>query len=243
MPGKFAVYRTGAPNRFRSSAPIKNIYQKNSSIVGRVFLARPRYGAVTEIQCEIQRRSLTVLPPISLATVSKALKGLEEDLIVSRDDAGISVVQPDKLLEKLAASFAMEKRRASFRAKVAAGKQLFELLLRSADELNVPIVATGTASVTEYAVMQRGPVLSLYCPEPELILKRVSGSSADRFPNVEIFQANEPFLYFDARAERGFRWASPVQVYLELMAGDKRDRETAEQVRDFILNNVRSRLE
>ena len=84
VPGKFAVYRTGAPNRFRSSAPIKNIYQKNSSIVGRVFLARPRYPAVTEIQSEIRRRSFSIRPPLSLATVSKVLKGLEEDLIVSR---------------------------------------------------------------------------------------------------------------------------------------------------------------
>jgi hypothetical protein len=29
-----------------------------------------------------------------------------------------------------------------------------------------------------------------------------------------------------------------VQVYLELMAGDKRDRETAEQLKTLILNDV-----
>ena len=243
-PGKFSVYRTGAPNRFRTSAPIKNIYQKNSSIVGRVFLARPRYGAVTEIRSEIQRRSGPVWPPISLATVSKALKGLEDDLIVSRGDAGISLVQPDKLLDKLAANFSRAKDRPPFRAKVPAeGKELFELLLRAADELKAPIVTTGNGSVSQYAVMQRGPVLPVYCPEPETLFKRLGGTATDRFPNVEIIEANEPFLYFDAREDRGFRWASPVQVYLELMAGDKRDRETAEQVREFILKDVRRQLE
>jgi len=243
-PGKFSVYRTGAPNRFRTSAPIKNIYQKNSSIVGRVFLARSRYGGVTEIRSEIQRRSGPVWPPISLATVSKALKGLEDDLIVSRGDAGISLVQPDKLLDKLAANFSRAKDRPPFRAKVPAeGKELFELLLRTADELKAPIVATGNGSATQYAVMQRGPILSVYCPEPETLFKRLGGTATDRFPNVEIIEANEPFLYFDAREDRGFRWASPVQVYLELMAGDKRDRETAEQVREFILKDVRRQLE
>jgi hypothetical protein len=35
-------------------------------------------------------------------------------------------------------------------------------------------------------------------------------------------------VYFDARQEKDFWWASPVQVYLELMAGDKRDQETAD---------------
>jgi len=47
-------------------------------------------------------------------------------------------------------------------------------------------------------------------------------------------------VYFDARQEEDFRWASPVQVYLELMAGDKRDRDTAEQVKSFLLKNVGS---
>lgn len=244
VPGKFSIYRTGAPNRFRTSAPIKNIYRKNSSIVGRVFLARPRYGAVTEIQSEIKRRSLPLWPPISLATVSKALNGLEDDLIVSRGDAGISLVQPDKLLEKLAANFPREKDRASIRAKIAVeGDQLFETLTKSAEALNLPVVATGTASVTQYAVMQRGAVLLVYCTEPETLLKRVGGGATDRFPNIEILEAKDPLFYFDARAQGDFRWASPVQVYLELMAGDKRDRETAEQVRDSILRNVRSQLE
>jgi len=32
----------------------------------------------------------------------------------------------------------------------------------------------------------------------------------------------------DGRQEGNYWWASPVQVYLELMAGDKRDQETAE---------------
>jgi hypothetical protein len=32
-------------------------------------------------------------------------------------------------------------------------------------------------------------------------------------------------------------WASPIQVYLELMTGDKRDRETAGQVKEVILKS------
>jgi len=42
-------------------------------------------------------------------------------------------------------------------------------------------------------------------------------------------------VYFDARQEDNFWWASPVQVYLELMAGDKRDQESAEQLITLIL--------
>ncbi len=59
-PGVLAVFRSGAKNRFSSSAPITSIYRKNSSRVGRVFLARSSYDAVQEIHAEINRRNLLV---------------------------------------------------------------------------------------------------------------------------------------------------------------------------------------
>jgi hypothetical protein len=51
-------------------------------------------------------------------------------------------------------------------------------------------------------------------------------------------ETEDETVYFDARKEGNFWWASPVQVYLELMAGDKRDRETAEQVKSFLLKHL-----
>jgi hypothetical protein len=86
--------------------------------------------------------------------------------------------------------------------------------------------------------MQRGDVLSVYCPRLEILLERLPGSRLDRFPNLELVETEDETAYFDARKDGNFWWASPVQVYLELMAGDKRDRETAEQVKSFILANL-----
>ena len=45
-------------------------------------------------------------------------------------------------------------------------------------------------------------------------------------------------VHFDARQGDEFWWASAVQAYLELMSGDKRDKDTAEQVRSMILLTV-----
>ncbi|MCP5053362.1 MAG: winged helix-turn-helix domain-containing protein, partial [bacterium] len=104
VPGKFAVFRSGGKNRFPSSALIKNIYRKNSSMVGRVFLLCAGYETVQEIRTKINQRNLLVnrwdKKPMSLSTVSKALKTLEDDLIVTREGT-IRLLQPDKLLEKL----------------------------------------------------------------------------------------------------------------------------------------------
>jgi len=72
-----------------------------------------------------------------------------------------------------------------------------------------------------------------------MLLERLPGSRTDRFPNVELIETDDETVYFDAREDTEFWWVSPVQVYLELMAGDKRDRETAEQVSSFILKDIK----
>jgi hypothetical protein len=242
VPGTFSVFRSGEKNRFSSSAPIKNIYRKNSSMVGRVFLAVAGYGTVQEICSEINRRNLLVKrwdkKPMSLSTVSKSLKALEEDLIVERKDI-IRLLQSDKLLEKLSENYAPPKIKERVRLKVPEEDgTIWESLLKQSQELSLPLVAAGTSSVTQYVVMQRGDVLSVYCPRLEMLLEQLPGSQSDRFPNLELIETEDETVYFDARKEGNSWWASPVQVYLELMAGDKRDRETAEQVKSFILMNL-----
>ncbi|HUT71606.1 MAG TPA: hypothetical protein VMW89_13115 [Desulfatiglandales bacterium] len=242
VPGMFSVFRSGETNRFSTSAPIKNIYRKNSSMVGRVFLVRPGYNTVQDICVEINRRNMLVnrwdKRPMSLSTVSKSLKTLEEDLIVERKGI-IRLLQPDKLLEKLGENYVPPKIKERVRLKVSQGSgTIRELLVKQSQELSLPLVAAGASSVAQFAVMQRGDLLSVYCPRLEMLLERLSGSQSDRFPNLELVETEDETVYFDARQEGDFWWASPVQVYLELMAGDKRDREIAEQVKSSLLMDL-----
>jgi len=241
VPGAFSVFRTGGENRFPSYAPIKNIYRKNSSLVARVFLLRAVFKGVQGIGEEINRRNLLVSrwgkKPISLSTVSKALKTLEEDLIIARNET-IRLVQPEKLLDALERNFTPPPIREKVRFRVGAdGAALQDLLADLSQTLEVPLVATGLSSVSQYAAMQRGDVLSVYCPRLEGMLERLGGDREDRFPNLELLETDDETVYFDARPGGGFLWASPIQVYLELMTGDKRDRETAGQVKEVILKS------
>ena len=256
VPGQFAVFRSGAKNRFSSSAPIKNIYRKNTSLVARVFLARSSYDSVQEILSEINRRDQVWKDwdksPMSLSTVSKSLKALEEDLIIEREiklpvyedlteeNKNTSrLLQPDKLLEKLVMNYAPPEIKSRVKLKVSAGSETVqELLIKTSRESGLPLMVTGTSSVSQYAVMQRGDMLSVYCPRLEKLLERLPGDRSDRFPDLELIETEDKTVYFDARFKGDFWWASPVQTYLELMAGDKRDQETAEQVKDLILREI-----
>jgi hypothetical protein len=240
--GTFAVFRSGGKNRFPSSALIKNIYRKNSSMVGRAFLLCAGYQTVQEIRTKINQRNLLVnrwdKKPMSLSTVSKSLKTLQDNLIVTREET-IRLLQPDKLLEKLRENYdpPVVKERVRLKISEENGK-VWKLLSKQSQTLDLPLMASGTSSVTRYAVMQRGELLSVYCPKVEMLLERLPGSQSDRFPNLELLVTEDERVYFDARQEGNFWWASPVQVYLELMAGDKRDQETAEQLKTLILNVV-----
>jgi hypothetical protein len=91
--------------------------------------------------------------------------------------------------------------------------------------------------------MQRGDVLSVYGQRLEALLERLPGSQTDRFPNLELIETEDETVFFDARQEGNFWWASPLQAYLELMAGDKRDRETADQLKSFIINSLKQASE
>jgi hypothetical protein len=244
VPEVFAVLRTGEKSRFVSSAPIKNIYRKNSSMVGRVFLVRPGFETVQDVCAEINLRNMLVKSgdkrPMTLPTVSKALKTLEEDLIIARGET-IRLLQPDSLLEKLRDNYVQPNIKERIRLKIPGeAGAIAKLLLKKSQVLGLPLVASGTSSVGKYAVMQRADLLSVYCPRPEILLERVSGNPTDRFPNLEIIVTEDETIYFDARRGEDFWWASPMQVYLELMAGDKRDMETAEQVRSVLLRDLKA---
>jgi hypothetical protein len=241
-PGVFSVFRSGGKNRFPSSAAIKNIYRKNSSMVGRGFFVYPDFKTVQEIRATINQRNLLVKgwnkKPMSLSTVSKVLKTMVEDLIITRTET-IRLLQPDKLLEKLSENYNPPAVKERIRLKIPENnKSILNLLSKQSQQLKLPLIASGTSSVKRYTVMQRGDLLTVYCPKVETLLEKLPGSQSDRFPNLELLETEDEPVYFDARQEDGFWWASPLQVYMELMVGDKRDQETAEQLKAAILNDA-----
>jgi hypothetical protein len=241
-PGTFSVFRSGGKNRFPSSALIKNIYRRNSSMVGRGFFIYSGFKTVQDVLATINQRNLLVKrwnkKPMSLSTVSKVLKIMVEDMLIKRNET-IRLLQPDKLLEKLWENYNPPVVKKRVRLKIPkTDKPISKLLSEQSQQLNLPLIASGTSSVTRYTVMQRGDLLTVYCPDMDLLLERLPGSQSDRFPNLELLETEDEPVYFDARQEDGFWWASPLQVYMELMAGDKRDQETADQLKALILKDA-----
>jgi DNA-binding MarR family transcriptional regulator len=235
VPGRILIVRSGKPNAYKDSRIVKNVYEGTSSLVARSFLLKPSYTSVMELLQEIQRRSGT----ITQSTVSKALKQLEADVVIWREKGLIKLLQADKLIERLASKFKLPTRLQEVTGKINAElAELPGILTSLANNAGGNVVVTGACSVNKYATMGRDPIIDVYCREDPTKLLKLPISQFEigaRFPNFRLIQTDDPTVFFDARLGGKTHWASPLQSYLELMKGDKRDKETAVEVRKYIL--------
>jgi len=169
---------------------------------------------------------------------------LEDDLIVSREQGSIQLRQPQKLLESLSREYEPPQSRRTFSGKMPSDPEtLAKRFKQTAKDLETRLTLTGASSVSAYAVMAREEVSSFYTSDIESLVDALNAQSppieeTDRFANVRLSETDDETAYFDVREQNGSTWASPIQTYLELMSGDKRDRETAEQVARAILNEA-----
>lgn len=238
VPGEVLVCRMGATNRYPESTPIRNVFRGNSSVVTRAFLLQAEYPSVNAIKDFIGDRGGNV----AISTVSKVVKRLEEELMVGRSEGAVGLLQPEKLLDQLAQNYRPPRVQSRFFGKMWSSRE--QLLVGLEDEVKVArgrVAMTGLSSVGQYAVMAREEKTSLYVARLSDRLAnwlRTKGEEGDRFWNLELLETDERAVYFDLRQERCYPWASPVQVYLELLRGDKRDRETAEQVKLRIVSDL-----
>jgi len=250
VPGELLVLRTGFPNRYPWEGTIKNVYRKNSSTVARVFLLVPQYRSVKESLEEIRKRG----GDVTLATVSKVCKSLENDVVIKRFrrkpaprqqgesrrlesflEPALRLLQPEKLLNLLADNYALPAVTRTFKGKSKLRPD--ELRLRLAgweDRSGGRIVLTGASSTQLYAVMEQEQVQSFYCSDLDSVFESLGDDirEVDWYPNVRFLETKDDFVYFDRRPNLV---ASPIQSYMELVNGDKRQQETAEQVRRVIL--------
>ena len=223
-------YQHGNPNRYskqRSRAP----YRGKSALVGRALLLRPRYEAVGDVQEEIGRRGAS----ISLSQVSKVLSALEDDLVIRRKGHGVQLLQPKKLLNSLVDAYKAPKPTQTLEAKAELGPDLLRRLRGQADRAGARVVGFEPQRyVIAPGVRER---LEVYV-EPDIGADLSGAFDLDpvtRFANLVIHVVDEPGVYFDLVEDRGFRWSPPLEVYLELMQGGKREQEIADDLRPHLL--------
>jgi hypothetical protein len=228
VPGEWFVHRSGEKNRYPARSAIRSVYRGTSSLVARVFMCRPDFARFTDVLEEIHRRGGSITAP----TVSKVLRQLEEDLVVERSPHGFRVLDPARLLGRLAEHYQPRvtgRVRGTFRDPEDNPAKLWA----RADAAGARLVLRDEQ---EYVNAPSGDDVMTYCTDS--ISRVIEGSSfaeEPRYGDVAFEETPRQEVFFDARMRGVWRLSSPLQIYLELAGGGKREREIAETLRPDLL--------
>ncbi len=235
VPGRWRLYQRGFPNRFPSQRKARSPYQGKSALVGRALLSRPEYATIGEVQAEVERRGGS----LSYSQVAKVVGALADDLVVRKEregtSEGVRLLQPAKLLGALVEGYGVPEASAVLEARAELGPETFERLTAQADAAGARIV--GFDPQRYVIAPQSRERLEVYV-EPGIgpDLRDVLGlAPVSRFSNLVVRVVDEPGVYFDPVEADGLRWAPPLEVYLQLMQGGKREKEIAGDLREGLL--------
>jgi hypothetical protein len=235
VPGRLYVLRTGQPNAYPDSRPLNNPYRGRSAMVARQLLAQPRHNSLGELRSAIQESGVK----LSLSQVSKAVTAMQEDLILSKGRGAITLQEPQRLLDSLGRAWR------GYSAKVRRAIRIPQGLDWAGALLSVPQLKwaiTGESSARRYAAFSQGGARQLAVSNLQLAQMALGGQPEEipSFADLELVETDEAGLFFANEVdEKGLRWASRLQTWLELQAGDGRQRETAREIGAQILREVK----
>ncbi len=246
IPGEWFVMRTGNENRYPSSAPIKNIYRGRSSLVCRALMIRAEYPSVSAI-VDALRNDAGGDTGVTQATVSKVLKTLQEELLITRSgdegSSSIRLTQPGELLDRLVRNYQQPKATGILR-----GVPVRTIPSGSEDVLDTtPMAIMGAAAervgvryaidlVASYAPFPGSEEVRIYVESLAPIIDANAVLEDDRFATVQLVETSDPTAYFDTRIVGRTKRVAPTQLYLELANGTKREREISDTIRARILS-------
>jgi len=230
------IERTGKPNRFPDTSPIKKIFQGTSSLVSRALLLKPEgFESLTKMTDFINRRNENI---IWLSTVSKVLKKLEEELLVNRSKSLITAADPEKLLERLAEGYknsTERKRRNTYRFVIEGIEQLSDgMTALCKDYLACGFYA---AQIKGLAITERK---TIFVKDIEQFRRKaekklVSVTPDSEFGNFIITETIDPCAWFNADYKISVSVVDDIELYLEMSVDTPRGPKIAEQLKRRIL--------
>lgn len=234
------IERTGKPNRFPDTAPIKKIFQGTSSLVSRALLLKPEgFTSVNEIYDFINSRNAN----ITLSTVSKVLRVLDEELLINRSKSLISVADPEKLLRRLAEGYknsTERKGRNTYRFSIGDIRQLSPGVTSDCKDY----LACGfyAAQIKGLAVTDK---ITIFVKDLEQFIRKaeeklVSITADAEFGNLIITETDDPGAWFSPDWRMIDSVVDDIELYLEMMVDTPRGPKIAEQLKQRILQKADS---
>ena len=201
-------------------------------MVGRVLLEFPDgFDRISDVYDSIRKKGAQ----ITLSTVSKVLSKMEEDLIVSKSNNQVRLIQPEKLIENLVSKYQEPIYEERITAKLPEEREEASKIL--SDYFGNSWIFAGESVADKYSSTPRIFENKVYIKSAGNLSKFKKVYEDKRFFNYNIFliAPKEDFVFFSSVNNT----ASRIQAYLELSKLDKREKEIAEDIKRNIINGVR----
>lgn len=235
VPNQLYIERSGKRNKFSDTAPIKKIFQGTSSLVSRALLLKPDgFSSLYAVVDFINSRNAN----ITISTVSKVLKSLEEELLIRKSKSLITVVDNEKLLEKLTDGYIRSTERKA-RQTYEYATESIEKLFRTFFESQIDYVICGfyAAKLKGLATTNKA---SIFVKNTEEVRRAteynwVQITPDAEFGNVSITGIKDPGVWFNVSSLMNESVVDDIELYLEMIVDTPRGPKIAEALKERIL--------
>ncbi len=235
VPPSIYIERTGKPNKFPDTSPIKKIYEGVSSLVCRALILKPEgFTSLNEIVDFINNRNAT----ITIGTVSKVLKSLEEELIVSKSSSNICLKKPGVLLNNLSEGYLEYSKRKidrKFRYDVENTNEL-EALFESF-EIDYAYCGYYAAKRKNLAMTDQVTIFIKSIQEIKKTFKEnnYSATPDDQYGQITLIETKNPCVWFNKQEDTFNNIIDDLELYLEMVNDKPRGPKVAKQLEERIL--------
>ncbi len=228
------IERRGNPNIYPDTAAIKKIYTGVSSLVSRALIIKPEgFASQKEILEFIKNRNAD----IALATVSKVLKTLEDELLVKKSKNAIRPIDSAKILDNLKNSYistmkAIKQRQ--FQCFCGDISMLAQVLSLN----NIDCIACKF-----YAAQLKGlaatEIQDFYVKDIDSAVNILKTEFSDfvedkEFGSVILTETNNSSVWFNIGG-KPVKMVDEIELYLEMSAATPRGPKVAEKLKERIL--------
>lgn len=220
LPGTLFIRMCGRPNLFPERSPVKNPYRGIASIVTRALLHKSHWNSLGELHNQISKGQI----PASLSMCCKVLQVLVADGRIAKHGGSYDIVDRSAILDELAREWGRRRPTAIIHARI---NKLDELPARLK---GMRWCASGLSSAVKSShICDVGP-MQIIVEDANKAMNLCAATPEDipAFANIVFVQHVCTTSIYDANADDdGFYWASRLQTWIELQAGDARQREAA----------------
>jgi hypothetical protein len=233
VPNRICVVRTGQPNLYPDSRPVANPFRGLSGLVARMLIEKPYWETLSELTEAINKHAQLKGP--SLSQVSKTISAYAEELLVIKEGNTIRLADPIRMLDQLGTNCRLNP---SGRSRFYRSSKGPLKLSGLSNATKLAWSLTGESSATRYCSIAQGGPIKVAVSDLKLAesLLSLTPESVPSFADLELIETRHAAAFFaNVQDKDGVRFASRIQTWLELNAGDARQRETAKDLYQSII--------